>query len=66
MNNQTKINRDEIAKRAHELWNAAHRPGGRDLEFWLQAEAELLAAKQSEGRPKTRSPAGAKPRKEFK
>ncbi|MET4631001.1 hypothetical protein ABIB83_008061 [Bradyrhizobium sp. I1.8.5] len=29
---------DETRRRAHELWENAGRPEGRDLEFWLQAE----------------------------
>jgi hypothetical protein len=32
---------DEIAKRAFEIWEASGRPPGRDVENWLQAEAEL-------------------------
>jgi hypothetical protein len=32
--------REEIKARAHELWVQHGRPPGRDLEFWLQAEAE--------------------------
>lgn len=39
-----KIDRAEVAQRAYELWGAAGGPLGRDLEFWLQAEAELLSA----------------------
>ncbi len=38
--------RMEIAERAYALWGAAGRPPGRDLEFWLQAETEVEAAKQ--------------------
>ena len=30
-----------IQRRAAELWEAAGRPEGRDLEYWLQAEREL-------------------------
>lgn len=30
-----------IADRARSLWQLAARPAGRDLDFWLQAEAEL-------------------------
>ncbi|WP_456705196.1 DUF2934 domain-containing protein [Bradyrhizobium sp. USDA 4449] len=26
--------------RAHDLWEQAGRPGGRDLDFWLEAERE--------------------------
>ncbi|MEI6779571.1 MAG: DUF2934 domain-containing protein [Verrucomicrobiota bacterium] len=31
-----------IAALAQQLWEQAGQPGGRDLEFWLQAEASLL------------------------
>jgi hypothetical protein len=34
---------NDIAPRAYRLWEAAGRPDGRDLEFWLQAEAEAHA-----------------------
>ena len=30
-----------IGARAHEIWEQHGRPAGRDLEFWLQAEAEI-------------------------
>ena len=33
--------RQEIEVRARELWDQNGRPAGRDLEFWLQAEAEI-------------------------
>jgi hypothetical protein len=33
--------RHEIEARARELWEQNGRPAGRDLEFWLQAEAEI-------------------------
>jgi hypothetical protein len=33
---------DSIRSRAHALWDAEGRPAGRDLEFWLKAEQELL------------------------
>ena len=32
-----------IAQRACELWHEAGEPTGHDLEFWLEAEAELRA-----------------------
>ena len=48
MKNQNKNNNGqiqvEIANRAYHFWEAAGRPAGRDAEFWLQAESELLAA----------------------
>ena len=31
----------EIKARARELWEQSGCPAGRDLEFWLQAEAEI-------------------------
>jgi DUF2934 family protein len=33
--------KEEIKARAGELWEQNGRPEGRDLEFWLQAEAEV-------------------------
>jgi hypothetical protein len=34
--------KEEIKARARELWERNGRPAGRDLEFWLQAEAEMI------------------------
>jgi hypothetical protein len=36
------LKHEQIAYRAHEIWDAAGRPAGRDLDNWLQAENELL------------------------
>lgn len=36
--------RSEIERRAHELYERAGRPADRDLDHWLQAEAEHLAS----------------------
>lgn len=33
---------DEIRLRAYQKWEAAGRPNGDDIAFWLQAERELL------------------------
>jgi Protein of unknown function (DUF2934) len=33
---------EEIKARARELWEQNGRPAGRDLDFWLQAEAEII------------------------
>jgi hypothetical protein len=38
----------EINARARELWEQNGRPGSRDLEFWLQAESEILARRPLE------------------
>jgi hypothetical protein len=43
---QIKINHDEIAQRASQLWELAGHPIGRDAEYWLQVEAELFAARR--------------------
>lgn len=32
---------DEIARRAHEIWEQEGRPDGRSEEFWLRAETEF-------------------------
>jgi hypothetical protein len=32
---------EQIRQRAYELWEAAGRPGGREQEFWHEAEREL-------------------------
>jgi hypothetical protein len=34
----------EIVRRAYELWEQAGKPGGRDQEFYHQAERELQQA----------------------
>ena len=33
--------RKAVERRAHELWQAAGYPEGRELEHWLQAEQEI-------------------------
>ena len=35
---------NHVANRAYQFWEQAGRPHGRDLEFWVQAEAEVHAA----------------------
>ena len=32
---------EAVRARAHQLWEQAGRPEGRDREFWLQAELDL-------------------------
>jgi hypothetical protein len=38
---QARRTKEETAVRAREIWEQNGRPEGRDLEFWLQAEAEI-------------------------
>jgi hypothetical protein len=47
--------KEEIRAHARELWEHNGRPAGRDLEFWLQAEAELREHKASERASAARS-----------
>ena len=42
------LDNNEIAKSAYLLWKQAGHPQGLDLNFWLQAEAQLLAERQRE------------------
>jgi hypothetical protein len=39
-------NKHEIRTRAREIWEQNGRPEGRDVEFWVQAEAEVRAHDQ--------------------
>jgi hypothetical protein len=39
-------NYDNISKRAYELWEKAGKPSGRDTEYWLQAENEVMERQQ--------------------
>ena len=40
------LGRNEVAHRARQLWEVSGRPAGRDLEYWLQAEVELLSSRR--------------------
>lgn len=41
---------EKVRQRAYELYKARGREDGRDLDDWLQAEAEIEAAKGRAGR----------------
>ena len=48
----SRLRHQRISERAHELWEQGGRPAtGRDLEFWLAAEREILtgSARKPEG-----------------
>lgn len=49
MEQKPALNHDEIAKVARELWQKEGCQNGRDLEYWLQAEQQLLAANGKPG-----------------
>lgn len=42
---ELKPTRDEIARRAYEIWQSTGCPHGRDQHNWLQAEKELAGMK---------------------
>lgn len=39
--NAVTANEENVSRLAYQLWEQAGRPVGRDLEFWLAAEAKL-------------------------
>jgi hypothetical protein len=41
------VNKSEIAVVAYQMWEKAGHPESRDLQFWLDAEAQLRAAAKS-------------------
>jgi len=43
MNSTALISHEAIARRAHQLWDEAGQPDGRDTAHWRQAESELHA-----------------------
>lgn len=38
------LEHEVISQRAHQIWELAGKPEGRDTELWLQAENELRAS----------------------
>jgi hypothetical protein len=46
MHSTEAITNEEIAVHAHNIWDECGRPDGRELEFWLRAERELLIERQ--------------------
>lgn len=54
---------NSVSRLAYQLWENAGRPTGRDLEFWLAAEAALRATSSQpvlEARTETLAPAPAR------
>ncbi len=51
-NHDGKPTHEEIARRAREIYERSGRVPGRDLENWLEAEAQLSAARKTEREPK--------------
>jgi hypothetical protein len=44
---------EDIRRRAYQRWEAAGRPPGDGIKFWLEAEQELLRVKKSVSQPNT-------------
>ena len=42
---------EKVQERAYALWEREERPEGRAEQFWLMAEEELRAERQSSGLP---------------
>ena len=57
--------RKAVERRAHQLWEAAGCPPGRELEHWLQAEEEIgdlsAAGEEDPGAALDDIPAGLEP-----
>jgi hypothetical protein len=49
----SKPTEEQIKVRAHELWEQAGKPEGRDDEFWRQAELELAQGATPDEKSKT-------------
>ena len=45
------LSQSEIAVVAYHMWEMAGRPASRDLQFWLDAEAQLRAAAKTAATP---------------
>ena len=59
---ETSANRAEIARLAQQIWEREGRQAGRDLEYWLLAERELLGRRNLTSLTRPRSaPAGKVP-----
>ncbi|MEO7598448.1 MAG: DUF2934 domain-containing protein [Opitutus sp.] len=43
----SKFTHDEIAARAHHIWETRGRPSGYDDEIWLEAERQLLGERRT-------------------
>lgn len=51
---QRQVTREQIARRAEQIWRQRNQPTGSDEAIWLQAESELQA--EAESRPVTGTP----------
>ncbi len=56
--NDVQVTHEKIAQRAKEIWERDGRQAGKDLEYWLQAERELLSARSGSGNNRNSTGAG--------
>jgi hypothetical protein len=56
--NQQQSDREETARLAYQIWEQRGRPEGHDVEFWLEAERQIVANNNS-NRALLAVPAGA-------
>jgi hypothetical protein len=47
MKSPSQVSHEDIARRAHQIWEEAGRQDGSETLHWLQAERELSAGQQS-------------------
>jgi hypothetical protein len=47
-NNDHNVSDEDIRLRAYEKWEAAGRPAGNGVQFWLEAEQELVESKHEQ------------------
>ena len=55
---------EKVRELAYLLWEHAGRPGGRDQEFWLAAEAQVVVTPIPEAKPSKGKSAKVKPPKD--
>ena len=51
------VTKEEITLAAYQIWEKAGRSSGRDLEFWLAAEKQILAARNTNAQAPKRTKA---------
>ncbi|RAU21628.1 hypothetical protein CU669_11630 [Paramagnetospirillum kuznetsovii] len=51
----------EVKDLAYRLWEEAGKPEGRDMDFWLMAEAQTAKPAKAKAAPKAKAKPAAKP-----
>ena len=58
---QERPSHDEIARRAYAIFEQQGRPEGREMEHWLEAEAQLTRGSQNQDKTTTTASAPTRP-----